>query len=240
MNETIRLLKQLETYPTFTLQTVASLLHKDRFYTKLYLNRLVKNHMIHHLQRNTYTVIDDPLIIASRITWPSYISLWAALRYHNLTDQTPHIISVMTTRSKSRKHIEFNNTTITFERIHPSTFFGFEKTKVNSYEVFIAEPEKALIDAVLLKKISVTEIYSILKEHLAELSIETLIAYILRTQNGAVAKRFGWMLDSLNCHQTTKLEKLVYKTRIPLDYTRPLIHTNDTKWGVDTNIGGRA
>jgi predicted transcriptional regulator of viral defense system len=187
-----------------------------------------------------YTLHNDPLIIASRIIWPSYISLWTALRYHNLTEQTPQLISVVTTRSKQKQQFSFQNTAIVFERIKPRYFFGFLKTRINGFEVFIAEPEKALIDAVLLKKISATEIYFILQENLKNLSIKKLIEYIARTQNAAVAKRFGWMLDALGCTPVKKLEKLTYKTVIPLDYARPAQGRKDARWGVMVNIGERS
>jgi predicted transcriptional regulator of viral defense system len=238
MTETIHLLKQLEDYPTFTVQTIESIIEKDPAYAKVYLNRLKKRQLVHQLQRNVYTVNTDPFIIASRIIWPSYISLWASLRYHNLTDQTPHTISVLTPRAKTKQRIAFKNTTIVFQRIKPRYFFGFSKTRINGFEVFIAEPEKALIDAVLLKQISISEIYSILKTNLRNLSMKKLIEYILRTQNGAVAKRFGWMLDSLGEPSVKKLEKLVYKTTIPLDYSRSNSGEKNQHWGIIVNIGG--
>lgn len=234
--ETVHVLKKLERHPTFSAATLAALIGKDMPYAKVYLNRLKKRGLVQKLQRNVYTVHQDPLIVASRITWPSYISLWAALRYHNLTEQLPNVISVLTTRTKSRRSISMMNTRIVFERISPSHFFGFSKIRVGDFDVFVAEPEKAVIDAVLLKRISVSEIYSILKENLRALSVKRLRGYIKRTRNQALVKRFGWMLESLGC-KTGKLEKTVYKTAIPLDYARAAVGTKDVKWGVIVNLG---
>lgn len=234
--ETLQVLKRLETYPTFNVATVASLIDKDPAYAKVYLNRLKKRGLVWKLQRNVYTIHQDPFIIASRITWPSYISLWAALRYHDLTEQLPNEISVLTTSAKSSRTISVGNTRIVFERIRPTYFFGFSKVRVGDFEVFIAEPEKAVIDAVLLKRISVSEIYSILKDNLKVMSAERLRDYILRTQNKALAKRFGWMLESLG-YEVGKLEEMVYKAIIPLDYARPSSGTKDARWGVIVNVG---
>lgn len=235
---TLQVLKRLEGYPTFNVNTVASIIGKDTTYAKVYLNRLKNRGIVQQLQRNVYTVQDDPLIIASRIVWPSYISLWAALRHHNLTEQIPNKISVVTTRAKSRGSISITNTMIIFERVHPSWFFGFSKIKIKDFEIFMAEPEKALIDAVLLKRISATEIYSILKENLKRVSSERIVDYVLRTQNRALAKRFGWMLSSLGCKNAKKLERMTYRTIMPLDYSRPVSGNEDKKWGVIINIGG--
>jgi predicted transcriptional regulator of viral defense system len=235
--ETIQIVKKLEEYPTFNIDAFANIIDNDETYAKVFLNRLKNRGIVKQIQRNVYTVQEDPLIIASRIIWPSYISLWAAFRYHNLTEQIPSKISVITTRSKSRKNIQMMNTTIIFEKIHPSWFFGFSKIKIQDFEVFMAEPEKALIDAVLLKKISTAEIYFILKENIKNVSTIKIVDYILRTKNRALAKRFGWMLESLGCKYVKRLKKQTYKTMIPLDITRPMTGPSDKKWGVVVNIG---
>jgi len=235
--ETLQIVKKLQEYPTFNIDTFANIINNDKIYAKMHLNRLKNRGIVKQIQRNVYTVQEDPLIISSRIVWPSYISLWTAFRYHNLTEQIPNKISVITTRSKSRENIQIMNTTIIFEKIRPSWFFGFSKIKIQDFEVFIAEPEKALIDAVLLKKISTAEIYFLLKENIKNISTKKIVDYILRTKNRALAKRFGWMLESLGCNYAKKLKKQTYKTMIPLDITRPITGLNDKKWGVVVNIG---
>ena len=236
--ETLQIVKKLGEYPTFNIDTFTNIIDNDKTYAKMHLNRLKNRGIVKQIQRNVYTVQEDPLIIASRIIWPSYISLWAAFRYHNLTEQIPNKISVITTRSKSRKNIQMMNTTIIFEKIRPSWFFGFSKIKIQDFEVFMAEPEKALIDAVLLKKISTSEIYSILQENIRNISTRKIVDYILRIKNRALAKRFGWMLESLGYSYAKRLEKQAYKTMIPLDASRPITGLNDKKWGVIINIGG--
>jgi predicted transcriptional regulator of viral defense system len=235
--ETRQLVKKLEKYPTFNIDTFASIINNNTTYAKMHLHRLKNKGVVQQIQRNVYTVQEDPMIIASRIIWPSYISLWAAFRYHNLTEQIPQKISVITPRSKRRVNIKIMNITIIFEKIRPSWFFGFSKITIQDFDVFIAEPEKALIDAILLKKISTTQIYSLLRENVKNISIKKMVDYILRTKNNALAKRFGWMLESLGIAYANKLKKQVYKTMIPLDSTRPITELKDKKWGIIINIG---
>jgi len=232
----LKITKKLEKYPTFNIDTFANIINKDKTYAKVHLNRLKNRNIIKQIQRNVYTVQDDPIIIASRIIWPSYISLWSAFRFHNLTEQIPNKISVITTRLKSRKKIQLLNTTIIFKKIQPSCFFGFSKIKIRDFEIFMAEPEKALIDGVLLKQISTSEIYSLLKENIKDISTKKIVDYTLRTENRALAKRFGWMLETLGCNYTKKLKKHTYKTMIPLDITRPPTRLRDEKWGVIINM----
>ena len=230
-------MKKLQEYPTFNIDTFANITDKDKTYAKMHLNRLKNRDIVKQIQRNVYTVQEDPIIIASRIIWPSYISLWTAFRYHNLTEQIPSNVSVITTRSKSRENIQMMNTTIIFEKIRPSWFFGFSKIKIQGFEVFMAEPEKAIIDAVLLKKISTTEIYSILQSNIKNISTKKMVDYVLRTKNKALIKRLGWMLESLECKYTKKLKKQAYKTMIPLDNARPVSGPKDKRWGIIVNIG---
>jgi len=236
--ETLQIVKKLQEYPTFNIDTFANIIDKDKTYAKMHLNRLKNRGIVKQIQRNVYTVQEDPMIIASRIIWPSYISLWTALRYYNLTEQIPNKISVITPRSKSCKNIQIMNTTIVFEKIQPSYFFGFSKIKIQDFEVFIAEPEKALIDAVLLKKISTSEIYFILQENIKNISTKKIVDYILRTKSKTLAKRFGWMLESLGCNNVKYLTKQTYKTLIPLDVSLRKSGLNNKKWGVIVNIRG--
>ena len=67
-----------------------------------------------------------------------------------------------------------------------------------------------------------------------------MVDYILRIKNKALMKRFGWMLESLECNYVKKLQKQAYKTMIPLDITRPITGFEDKKWGIIVNIGGIA
>ena len=235
---TIDILKKFESYPTFTVDTLANILHKDPAYAKLYLSRLKHRGLIKHLQRNVYTTQHDPLIVASHIIWPSYISLWTALRYHDLTEQIPTTISVVTPRSKTRTTIHFENTTIEFHHIRPAWFFGYEKTRISDFEVFIAEPEKALIDALLLKAISATEVYAILTEYRTKFSSNKIITYSLQTKNKALIKRIGWMLSSLHVASAKRLQKHSYPTVIPFDYARSAVGKRDTTWGLILNNRG--
>lgn len=236
--ETFRRLKKLESYPIFGVEAISSILKTGADYAKVYLNRMEKRGIVHKIQRNAYTVQKDPLVVASRIVWPSYISLWSALRYHNLTEQVPNEISVLTTSAKSRKAIEFMNVTITFDRIKPEYFFGFSRVLISGFEAFMAEPEKAIIDAILLKKISFSEVYSIMKENSKKLSMKKVVEYTIAAGNVAASKRVGWMLDNLGFAVAEKLKSMAYKTAIPLDYARPPLGAKDSKWGVIVNIGG--
>ena len=74
-----KLVAALKRYPVFDLATFASVADLSDEYAKVRLFRMTKQEYVVQLQKDRYTVHTDPLIVAYRITWQSYISLWYAL-----------------------------------------------------------------------------------------------------------------------------------------------------------------
>ena len=119
----------------------------------------------------------DPFMIASWIVWPSYISSWAALNYHKLTEQLPFTIQVATTRKRKKKYLDFMGTTIEFIKIRKSAFKGFQKIKYQDQEIYIAEKEKALVDGLSSYTLSLSEAVDIIKNNPRQISRRRLFAY---------------------------------------------------------------
>ncbi|MEW5995717.1 MAG: hypothetical protein AB1744_15160, partial [Candidatus Zixiibacteriota bacterium] len=74
----IELLRELEKRAVFGNKEIKDLTGKDGAYTKLIVYRLKRDGLIKEIERDKYTVHDDPFLVASKIVWPSYISCWAA------------------------------------------------------------------------------------------------------------------------------------------------------------------
>ena len=188
----IKLLKELEKYPVFGVQVISNIANKSRNYSWLYLYRLKKAKLIFELERDKYTLHSDPLLIASHVIWPCYISSWSAIRYYNLTEQLPTYIQVITTRSKKRRLLEFGNAKIEFARIKKENFFGFGKIPYGDFEIFMAEKEKALADALYLNQISFETFTEILQEYRKELNMKKLAKYLKQMKmNGVIRKLRG-------------------------------------------------
>lgn len=233
---TYGLIERLKTYPVFTLDDLCVLIKKDPPYCKVMIGRLVKRGIVKKIQRNKYTLHDDPLIIATRISWPSYISLWYALHHHILTEQIPNQISVLTTATKHSKNMEFMNMRISFTTIPVKYLFGYSKENVSGFDVFIADPEKSLLDGILLKRISLEEIFFMIKENRGTISSTKLAQYAKRSNNVSAMKRIGWILDTLELPGTNILLSSVKGAFIPLDYSRPEEGKNNSKWKVKENL----
>ncbi len=191
----IEIIQKLGEYPVFSALDMEKILGRTRRYAYLYIQRLKRSNLIYKVEKGRYTCYRDPFLIASRIVWPSYISGWAALQFYHLTEQLPSTIEVVTTRSRKQRKIEFMNVKIEFSRLNIHHFFGYEKIEYRKHQIFIANKEKALLDALFLEHISPSEFREILGENRKRISIRRLRAY---------AKRISRLFSS-------KVEKLVSK-----------------------------
>lgn len=233
----LELLRELEKTPTFNNKRVRELIGKNSAYTWLVVHRLKQEKLIKEIEKDKYTVYDDPLLVASSLAWPSYISCWAALQHHGLTEQLPTVIHVVTTRSRKRREITFGGARIVFIRTKPSSFFGFDKLRRDGLEIFMAEPEKALIDSVLFRQISFSEVADIVGENFKSIEVGKLIDYTIKIGDSALAKRFGFLLEKLGAETHRKLGKFVGRSYTKLDYAMPPEGKKSERWMVIDNVG---
>ncbi|MBM3233815.1 hypothetical protein FJZ19_01845 [Candidatus Pacearchaeota archaeon] len=232
----IRLIKELSRYPVFNIKILKELTGKSREYAKLIAYRLKKESLIYEIERNKYASQKDPLIMASNIIWPSYISLWSSLRYYNLTEQLPKDVFVITTRARKKRIINLENSRIIFIRINPKYFFGYNKEIYNGFDVFIAEKEKALIDSALFKKISFSEICEIVKKNKENLDIDLLAKYLIKTRNKSLIKRFGFLLETMGFNYYNKFKASINHKYTPLEYAIKAKGEKIKKWRIIKNV----
>lgn len=233
----IDLLDALRKYPVFDTAQFASITGLDSASAKVRLFRMREQGRLLGIQRNSFTVYKDPLVIASKIVWPSYISLWYALSHHGLTLQVPQGITVLTSRQTFRKKICFQGTSINFLLVSPSFMYGYDRIDVGGHEVFMAYPEKALLDALHLQQISVSEISEILMEHGRELDLDRLVEYALRSKDDKLVRRTGLLLERSGYRQHKGLPGGKGKAPIPLDPLLPAEGPLNRKWAVLDNLG---
>ena len=193
--KSIHLLKRLERFPLFTENDVSKIINKSQKYVRTLLYRLHKQGLIKRIERGKYTLHADGLIFASHIIKPSYVSLWTALRYHNLTQQQPTSFFIMC--PVKRKSIKLQNSELIF--ISTKNMFGYKKERYSDFDIFMAEPEKTIIDA-LLFKIPIEHIEFALDNGVFD--FKKLAEYAKKTRNKSLIKRLGYMLE--------KKEKIYY------------------------------
>ncbi len=226
----IELLKELEDYPLFMFNDFVRITGASTAYARTMLYRLKREGLIFFIERGKYTVHKDPLIFASYIFLPSYISFWTALRFYNLTDQLPREIAVATPVYK--KSLKFAETPITFTKIRE--FWGYKKERYGRFEIFIAEKEKCVIDSLLVRKVPLDEIFGALQTK--ELNIEKLIEFAIRTKNKSLIKRLGYLLELCEIDASDLHEK-IYTDRnyIALDWNFPKKGERNPRWKLIIN-----
>lgn len=160
----------------FGLADAARIIGKDRKYTTLFLSR---NSKIRSAVGGIYyTENATEYDIASRIVYPSYVSLISALRFHNLTEQMPHIIYVLSYK-RHRPIPDLKGFRVEFKRIKKEMMYGYGRVD----DVFVASPEKAVIDMIYLNEFvdyaeeaieSGKLDYPLLEEYAARSGVKTL------------------------------------------------------------------
>lgn len=233
---TSKLLEQLQKYPLFNLTTIARKINVKGNYLKLLVHRLIQRKEILTIEKNKYTLCKDPWIVASHIVWPSYITGWAALRHHNLTEQLPNTIEVITSSKRKKRELLFQGMKIKIITTTPALMFGFNKLSKEEKEIFVAEPEKALLDAALFKSMSFSEISEVLKYYFTRFRKEKMIDYLLKIGNKSLIKRFGFILDSMGNDYHKRLRTHLDRNYVLLDYSLPQRGEKNQKWRIVNNV----
>ena len=126
-------------------------------YLQKQLSLWAKSGKIIQLRRGLYTLADPyrktdphPFTIANQLVTPSYVSLQSALAYYNLIpEDAPNITSITSRKRTGGLTTPLGN--FTYHSIQSALFTEFHLQEVShSQNVFLARPEKALIDLIYL------------------------------------------------------------------------------------------
>jgi predicted transcriptional regulator of viral defense system len=140
----------------FGYEEIARTLNISLSSARVAVSRYVKAGFLIRLKRNVYVLhekwaamsLEQKFAIANLIQVPSYVSLMTALNYYEITTQLQQdfIESVAVKRSNE---IEIENTIFHYVKTKPELYFGFTRTQ----GFFIADPEKAFVDALYLQSL---------------------------------------------------------------------------------------
>lgn len=135
---------QLNNIHMLGLNDVVKIINKPKHYATIFLSR---NKELKRAENGLYYTKDaTEYEVASKIVNPSYISLISALRFHNLTEQIPNVIYVVSNK-RHRPINDLNGFRVEFKTIKRNLMFGYQKFD----DTFVATPEKAVIDMIYLK-----------------------------------------------------------------------------------------
>jgi predicted transcriptional regulator of viral defense system len=120
------------------------------------LDRWVKSGRLLQLRRGVYAValpyraeVPHPFLVANHLRRPSYVSLQSALSHYGMI---PEFVPVTTSVTTGRpEELDTPLGRFLFRHVKKSAFFGFTQTEISQGQpVFLASPEKALLDVFYL------------------------------------------------------------------------------------------
>ena len=214
----------------FKIKDLSLLLQIKKIKTYNLIKSLKRKGMIKSVGKRFLAFKDvNEFILATGIRYPSYISFWSALNYYGFSDQMPKKIFLVTTKYTK----EINN--FKYIILSKNKFFGY--TKIGG--IIIAEKEKAIIDSLLFPKYSggIKEIIKCMKVALKEININKLMDYAIRTENKAVLRRLGFILESINYKKSlNNIKNKIGKGYELLEPSFKKKNNFNKKWLLDINI----
>jgi predicted transcriptional regulator of viral defense system len=143
--------------------------------------------------------------IAMAIVTPAAICYWSAFHFHQLTQQTPHQVFVMTIAGTKvpRAFIGKQNKGLIsgipyhILNVKKEHYFGIQKTWYGESEIYVTDLERTLLDGITKPKYcggfaEVLEAFAIARE---KFSLEKLISYAKQLGDSA-ERRLGWVLEN--------------------------------------------
>jgi len=211
----------------FTITDLRRITGCSRESAYVYLNRMVERRLVNKVERGKFTVYDDPFLVSTQLTYPSYISFLSALFLHGKTTQTINEIQVVT--PKGKRSVKIFGMEIRFVKLNPRLVFGFKKVRKGNSFIFLAELEKAIVDSLYLPRYCpLSETFSALKDA----NVEKTLEYASRFQTEAVNRRLGYMLSLLGVKADLTIRS---KTPYKLNPTIKTLGKFDSKWRLYVN-----
>jgi predicted transcriptional regulator of viral defense system len=137
----------------FGYEDIAKVLGISLSSAKVTASRYVKKGLLLRMKKNFYVrtetwvaaTQEEKFLLANLGQVPSYISLMTALDYYDITTQLQRNF-IESIAVKRTKELQLKDTIFRYAKINETLYFGFKKEK----GIFIATPEKALLDAFYL------------------------------------------------------------------------------------------
>jgi len=152
-----RFVQLLGHLPFFDLAMILQISGENKSKVKTQLYRWIKSGKIVALRREMYTLADRyrkaplyPTVLANQLYKPSYLSgLWA-LNYYGLIPEKIVIYTSVTSRVPRTFTNQFG--TFQYSNIRQSCFFGFSLRVIQQQNIWLSDPEKAILDVWHLNK----------------------------------------------------------------------------------------
>jgi predicted transcriptional regulator of viral defense system len=238
-------------HATFTLAFAREVLgHAKGDPTPQFLERLQSKGWIRRIRRGRFAVVPlssgedrspqlHEFVIAMELVSPAVIAYWSALNHHGMTEQLPRTVFVATDHPVRRRPGDVLGVTYKIVSLKPAKFFGVTKDWMDEIPFRVTDREKTIIDGLDLPQYvgGVSEIAKALAGSWKTLNEQKLRAYAAKIGNSAVAKRLGFIMETLELGDVEALRAAIPLASgfSALDPIMPRRGKYNRRWGLLVN-----
>jgi predicted transcriptional regulator of viral defense system len=215
------------------------------------LYRLAQKGWLRRLERGVYLLIpleagparawtENGWVIAQYLTDPAAIAYWSALHYWNMTEQTPQVIFVQTTRRK--QPTEIAGMKFQFVTVIEDHFFGIATVSIGGKTIQVTDREKTLVDCAARPDLSggILQLAQAVSSSYSQINWEKLDQYLKRWSGGTVVKRLGYLVEVLKLpdqeDRLIRWQSLITRGVSPLEPGAGNLGPVRTRWQVRINV----
>jgi predicted transcriptional regulator of viral defense system len=189
-----------------TFDQLSSFFDEDRQYTRIRINKLVKQGWLKRIKKGVFVIADlssrgslsiSHKAIVNILAEEAYISFESALQHHGLYDQL--LTSINSISLKQYKSTTIDSITFNFVKTQQRYFYGWDTHDIDGQAVKIAHTEKALIDLIQFHRSRYTTdlVLEKLREFKGDISQSRLTDFALQA-NLTTRRILGFLMDCVN------------------------------------------
>lgn len=229
-----------EKQPVVTIEDTMAILDCSYDHARQLLHRLAHRRWLSPLTPGKYELIPaergehafpdtNPLFIGSTLVEPYYFSFATAAYFYGLSTQASATVYIATSVRTGRRLYKVRGKQYRLVFQSPPKFFGAVEVDAYGSRVRMAEPEKAIVDALDHPEYvgDVPEIAGMLSRGKGRLDWEQLTEYGLRFESQSLIQRLGYLLDLLHLPISEKARDLL---RTGIGKSTPYLGRSG-KWG---------
>jgi len=199
---------------------VQAILNVEAGYASKILERLEQKGYLERIIRGKYLFIPleygykerhppmNSLVVGSVLTAPYYYGYQTANNYHGFTSQFSPKTYVCTI--KPRRSFRWRNISYKFVTLVDDKFFGFTEAEADGCKIFVAEPEKAVLDSIDKPGYcgGVSQVVRVVSSALdSDVDRDKLLLYAGRMGSISVLQRLGYIVELLSERRLNKVDE---------------------------------
>lgn len=236
---------------------VQNALHCSPEYAHFLLHKLERKKWLERVATGVYQFVPaaygypekippaNAFVVGAAFVEPYYFSYYTSNSHYGFTTQMPFTLFIATTKKKP--NVEWQSVTFKFVTLARRKFFGYRFERVFDVEVYMAEPEKSLVDSFDKPHYAggIEQLARITWRGLMRVDQNKLVDYAIKMKSHALVQRLGFVIDFLVKEGLIKplssdLRKLllryVGKTPIYLDPWKPKTGSFYREWRIVCNV----